>query len=257
MTERTYSNTRHILYIATNARYNSEFGDAAEFNKTLDIFKKLPSLSPLGLQGESYKNDYIVGMYPEFDGAIEYFRNKVYPDPNNKKVLPGILLKKYADETIKKFGLKDSYDFSQEPNAEQLARLNTSMIPKQIKDMNNLAPEFLKQMGVALAETSKDFRVVHEFMGCFNQMEAVLSGRISKEHAREFTDIKGVKMGLDFSELVDQRIIDEDLNILDAARLSQFPKIKEFTFVGKSYDLSRAFQKKSEFIERKHEEIRI
>ena len=72
-------------------------------------------------------------MYPEFERAMEYFRDTVYSDPNNKRVLPDVLLKKYADETIKKFGLKESYYFSRKPNTEQLARLNTSMILKQIK----------------------------------------------------------------------------------------------------------------------------
>ena len=240
--ENFFSRTDHILYIVTNARYGSSFNDADEFKKSLNLFKKLPSLSPLGLDGEHYQRDYVCGMYPEFEPALGEFFNKVYPDPDNKKVLPDNILKGYAHQTMLKFGLKSSYDFSKEPDVEQLARLNERIMPKQIKDMNNFAPEVLREMGIALLKTSKDFRVVHDFMDRFDVIKDVVSGEIEEERAKNYTDIKGVPEGLSMLELVDKGIIDKDLHIVDIEGLCQSKQIQNFEINGKKYNLAEAIR---------------
>ena len=236
------SRTDHILYIVTNTRYGSSFNDAEEFGKSLDIFKKLPSLSPLGLYGEYYQEDYVCGMYPEFEPALKEFFNKVYPDPDNKKALPDNILKGYAHQTMLKFGLNSSYDFSKEPDAEQLERLNERIMPKQIKDMDNFAPEVLREMGIALLKTSKDFRVVHYFMKCFSAIQRIASGEIEKEEAKNYTDIKGVIEGLSMLELVEQGIIDKDLHIVDMEGLCKSKQIQNFEINGKKYNLAETIR---------------
>ena len=237
------SKTSHILYIVTNARYHRSFNDGEEFDESLDVFAALPALSPLGLVGENYQQDYVAGMYPELESAIKYFSQKVLPSLRKEQLIPDEILREYADETIKKFGLISGYNFSKEPNAEQLSRINERIIPKQIKDMQKLAPEFLKEVGIAFSKNTNDFRLVHKFMRCFGYIERILSGKISKDYAQKFLDVEGVPLGLSMLELVEQGIIDKNLHILDPKRLSQSKHVKEFEFEGKKYDLSQEFQK--------------
>ncbi len=236
------SKTEHILYIVTNARYHSGYNDGQEFDKSLDLFAKLPTLSPLGLLGETYQQDYAFGMYPELEDAVKYFGQKVSPSLNKGLLLTDDVLHGFAEETIKKFGLKKGYNFSREPNPEQLTRLNHRIFPKLIRDMRELAPEFLMEMGIALSRTVNDFRLVYKFMDCFSYIGRILSGEISKKDAQQFLSLKGVPLGLSMLELVENGIIDKDLHILDPKRLCQSKQVKEFEFDGKKYNLSPALQ---------------
>ena len=236
--------TEYILYIATNARYGCSFDDAKDFNKALDVFSGFPNLSPLSLEGEAYQTDYISGMYPELESAIQYFFGKVYPSLSKGKLIPDETLRRYANDTIKKFKLQSGYDLDKAPNNVQLARLNDRMFLKQKKDLEKFAPEFLKELGLATIEISKDFRIVHKFMCYFDVIERILSGEISKDNAKEFMDIPGVEQGLTLLSLVEQNIIDKNLHILDWDRLCQSPQIAEFEVVkGKKYNFAVVLNK--------------
>ena len=241
MTKNLESKTEHILYIVTNARYGSIFGDRNEFNRTLEIFRKLPSVSPISLEGEYYQKDYIYGMYPELGGAIQYFYGKVSPYLNKLQLIPDETLRKYAAETIKKFKLKDSYDFVKEPNESQIARLNARIFPKEKKELVKFASELLREMGVALMNTSKDCRVVFKFMKQFDAIERIVSGKISRAEAKKFINIPGVMQGLELLKLVDLGIIDRKLRILDWHAFCKSSVLKKFDIGnGKKYNLSVA-----------------
>lgn len=241
MIKNSESKTEHILYIVTNARYENTFGDQGAFNKSLEVFRKLPSVSPISLEGEYYQADYICGMYPELEKAIRYFYGKVSPSLRKLRLIPDETLRKYATETIKKFKLKDSYDFSGEPDAYQMARLNARIFPKEKKELEKFAPELLKEMGLALINTSKDCRVVFNFMKQFDAIKRIVSGKISREEAKGFINIPGVKQGLALLELVDQGIIDKKLHILDWRTFCRSSVIRKFDVGnGKKYNLSVA-----------------
>jgi len=245
------SKTEHILYIYSNACYKCKKGDAEDFQRTLSLIN---SYCPVSFTSKiHYNGDYIIGMYPEFKDALEDFATPIIkeakritasPEQQSRykdaAIFPDEILEQMAKETIKKFNLKESYDFSSPPTKEQLERLNHRFLPKQKQQMKEELPSALFHIGMMFAEKCKDFRLVLEFIENADNIEGVASGRIKKEQAQKFIDIEGVPLGLKLSALRENGILDEDLNIKDMDTFMRSKAITEFEFGGKTYNLNKS-----------------
>lgn len=237
--------TEHLLYIYANTQYDCSEGDSAEFNKALKTLnEKIKNPSPQGtLDGENYLGAYISGMYPEFEKAVVFFQEEVEKYMHSNCKMTDILMKSKANSTIKKFRLKPEYDFDCEPNAEQKQRINAFIRPKQRNDLVKYAPEFIKDIGLALMECSKDYLPVHSFIDKIKVITNIVSGKYPEELVRKKQDIKGVKEGLEFLSLKKQGLINDNLQITDIDGFCASEIVKKFSIDGKVYDLSKNLRK--------------
>ena len=245
------SKTEHILYIYSNACYQFGKGDAEEFQRTLSLIN---SYRPISFYcNVNYSDDYIIGMYPEFKGALEEFaspikeevkRIKASPERQSRykgsPIFPDEMLADMAAKIIKKYNLKESYDFSTPPTKEQMERLNHSFLPKQKYQMKEELSPALFHIGMALAEKCRDFRLVLKFNESADNAQRVASGSIEKEYAQKFMDIEGVPLGLDLLELREKGILDEELNIKDMDAFMKSKVMTKFKFEGKTYNLTQS-----------------
>ena len=65
--------TEHIFYINSNTRYARSKGDGVEFEEAIEKLNKLGEGPFLSLHESICMNDYIVGMYPELEKALDFF----------------------------------------------------------------------------------------------------------------------------------------------------------------------------------------
>lgn len=237
--------TEHLLYIYANTQYNCSEGDNIEFNKALKtLYEKITNPSPMGtLDGENYLGAYISGMYPEFEKAITFFQKEVEKYMHSNCKMTDILMKSKANSTIQKFQLKHEYDFDCEPNAEQQRRINALVRPKQKNDLIKYAPEFLKDIGLALMECSKDYLPVHSFIDEIKVIKNIVSGKYPEKLVRENQNIKGAKEGLEFLSLKKRGLINDNLQITDIDSFCASEIVKKFPVDGKVYDLSKNLHK--------------
>ena len=237
--------TEHLLYIYANTQYDCSEGDSAEFNKALKTLnEKIKNPSPQGtLDGENYLGAYISGMYPEFEKAVVFFQEEVGKYMHSNCKMTDILMKSKAISTIKKFGLKREYNFDCEPNAEQQHRINALIRPKQKNDLTKYAPEFLKDVGVALMECSKDYLPVHSFIDKIKVITNTVSGKYPEKLVRENQDVDGAKEALEFLSLKKQGLINDNLQITDIDGFCNSEIVKNFPINGKVYDLSKNLRK--------------
>lgn len=244
------SKTEHILYICYNTRYHGGKGDMNEFERTIPLINVY---EPVSLEsGEHYTPDYIAGMYPEFEKALNTFAklaDERYKEARARCEREGLAntpmyfsdeeLAEVSSAIIKKFKLKDKYDFSSPPTKEQLERISHRILPKQKRELKNVFTPAIFHIGIAFAEKCKDSRLVHKFMiASRNTTEVVATGRVDKETAKKYKDLKGVPLGLELLALREEGILDKDLNIKDMDKFMHSKVMTAFKFEGKTYNLS-------------------
>jgi len=237
--------TEHILYIYSNTKYHSSGNDLIEFDAAVKkLNDKISSPSPLGnLDGGEYMGAYIAGMYPETAKAINFFQDEIakYQESNYK--ITDTLMKSRAISTIKKFGLQFEYDFDCEPNAEQQKRINILVRQKQKSDLTEYAPAFLRDVGLALMNSTKDYHPVHKLIEKMKVINNIVSGIYNEDAVRKNLDINGATEGLEFLALKKQGILNDKLEIADIDRFCNAKIVKEFQVDGKVYDLSESLYK--------------
>ncbi len=233
--------TEHIFYINSNTRYCCQRDDCVEFESAISKLHELGS-GPFGVIRETIGiDDYIIGMYPEFEKALKFFHDEFYKYPDGAK--NDELMYAKAKVAMRKFGLNTEYDFDCEPNKEQLRRLNERIKPKQRNDSSMFASGFLKDLAFVVIDVCDDYRQSHQFLSTINVLETIISEKCSEEHVRMCQDIDGVEMGLEFLSLKKQGLIDDSLKITDIDKFCDSKLIKEFKIGDKVYDLSENLMK--------------
>ncbi|MBR3501519.1 MAG: hypothetical protein IKO06_01285 [Alphaproteobacteria bacterium] len=229
--------TEHILFINSNTRYERSKGDGAEFEAAISKLNEFGRGTFQFFDESVSMKDYIVGMYPEFEKALDYFHEEFYKYPDGAK--NDALMGAKAKVTINKFGLNKEYDFDCEPNKEQLRRLNERIKPKQKNDAAKYAPGFLKHIAFAVIDACDDCRRANLFLRNINVISGVLSGRYPEDFVRKYQENNdGAKEGLKFLSLKKEGLIDDRLEITDIDKFCDSKIIKEFSVGGKVYDLS-------------------
>lgn len=246
------SKTEHILYICYNTRYHGGKGDMDEFERTIPLINVY---EPTSLESEEhYTPDYIAGMYPEFENALNAYEKLVKKracEARARREREGLAntplffsdkeLDEMSSAIIKEFKLKDKYDFSSPPTKEQLERINHHFLPKQKRELKKVYTPTIFHIGMALAEKCKDFRLIYKFMDMVRRTtEAVATGEVDKETAKKYTDLKGVPLGLELLALREEGILDKDLNIKDMDKFMHSKVMTAFKFEGKTYNLSES-----------------
>ncbi|MBR1600054.1 MAG: hypothetical protein IJ677_00590 [Alphaproteobacteria bacterium] len=182
-------------------------------------------------------------MYPEFEKAVIFFQEEVEKYMHSNCKMTDLLMKAKANSTMRKFGLKREYDFDCEPNIEQQRRINALIRPKQKNDLIKYAPEFLKDIGLALMDCSKDYLPVHSFIDKIKVVKNIVSEKYPEKLVRENQNIKGAKEGLEFLSLKKQGLINDDLQITDIDAFCSSEIVKNFPIDNKVYDLSKNLYK--------------
>lgn len=244
------SKTEHILYICYNTRYHGGKGDMNEFERTIPLINVYEPTSLLS--GEHYTPDYIAGMYPELENALKDYKKQIQEkarEARARREREGLAntplffsdkeLAEISSAVIKKYNLKDRYDFSSPPTKEQQERINHRLLPKQKRELKKIYTPTIFHIGMALAEKCKDSRLIHKFMYMVRgSTEAIATGEIDKKTALEHMNIEGVPLGLDLLELREKGILDKDLNIKDMDKFMHSKVMTAFKFEGKTYNLS-------------------
>ena len=233
--------TEHILYINSNTRYARSKGDGVEFEYAIEKLNNLGNGPFLSLHESICMKDYIVGMYPELEKALDFFDKEFYKHPNGAKT--DELMHAQAKLTMKKFGLASEYDFDCEPNKEQLQQLNERIKPKQKSDSIKFAPGFLKDLAHVVIDVCDDYRQANQFLSTIHILNGIVSEKYPEDLVRKDQDsVNGVKMGLEFLSMKRQGLIDDNLNITDIDKFCASNVMKEFAVGDKIYDLSENFK---------------
>ncbi len=235
--------TEYALYIYANTRYSCSKGDSDEFNSALDTFSK-HELSPFTTFDESsYLGDYISGMYPEFNDALEYYADLAHSKHNEGRYLSDDVIYFMAKMTMRKFNLKKEYDFNCEPTEQQMRQINTRIKARQKSETVRFALGFLKNVSLALINVCEDYRDINKFLSKINMINGIVSGKYPEEIARKYQNKPGVQEGLEFLALKKQGIIDEELKITDIDKFCDSKPVRGITIGDKVYDLSENLRK--------------